>query len=227
MLHGIYQVWIQWHSSSFCFSSVGGFCVLTWQGFVCCLFFSEKSLLKSGDLQWYFFTPVGKKYCTGGRMNRATEVGYWKTTGKDRSIEHRNQVVGMIRTLVFHTGKAPKGDRTDWVMHEYRLENKDLADNGVPQVRHLWMRNYVYQFVVNCFLGCTYGFLWAVHVMSSTVATIIAHCYSWKLVFDYRHISIPKITAFVGYDIIVEPCIFMLNSLCKWFMAVDTSCVLT
>ncbi|KEH35592.1 NAC domain-containing protein 82 isoform X3 [Medicago truncatula] len=93
----------------------------------------EKSLLKSGDLQWYFFTPVGKKYCTGGRMNRATEVGYWKTTGKDRSIEHRNQVVGMIRTLVFHTGKAPKGDRTDWVMHEYRLENKDLADNGVPQ----------------------------------------------------------------------------------------------
>lgn len=104
----------------------------------CLLFyFSDKSLLKSGDLQWYFFTPVGKKYCTGGRMNRATEVGYWKTTGKDRSIEHKNQVVGMIRTLVFHTGKAPKGDRTDWVMHEYRLEDKDLADNGVPQVRHL------------------------------------------------------------------------------------------
>ncbi|XP_058764956.1 NAC domain-containing protein 82-like isoform X2 [Vicia villosa] len=93
----------------------------------------DKSLLKSGDLKWYFFSPVGKKYCTGGRMNRATEIGYWKTTGKDRAVEHGNQVVGMIRTLVFHIGKAPKGDRTDWVMHEFRLEDKDLADKGIAQ----------------------------------------------------------------------------------------------
>lgn len=67
-------------------------------------------------------------------MNRATEIGYWKTTGKDRSIEHKNQVVGMIRTLVFHTGKSHKGDRTDWVMHEFRLEDKYLTDKGIPQV---------------------------------------------------------------------------------------------
>ncbi|CAI8598865.1 unnamed protein product [Vicia faba] len=93
----------------------------------------DKSLLKTGDLKWYFFSPVGKKYCTGGRMNRATEIGYWKTTGKDRAVEHKNQVVGMIRTLVFHIGKAPKGDRTDWVMHEFRLEDKDLADKGIAQ----------------------------------------------------------------------------------------------
>ncbi|XP_004502933.1 NAC domain-containing protein 82 isoform X2 [Cicer arietinum] len=93
----------------------------------------DKSLLKSGDLKWYFFSPTGKKYSTGGRMNRATEIGYWKTTGKDRSIEHKNQVVGMIRTLVFHTGKSHKGDRTDWVMHEFRLEDKYLTDKGIPQ----------------------------------------------------------------------------------------------
>ncbi|KAK7316955.1 hypothetical protein RJT34_00796 [Clitoria ternatea] len=93
----------------------------------------DKSLLKSGDLEWYFFCPRGKKYSTGGRMNRATESGYWKTTGKDRSIEYNNRVVGMIKTLVFHSGRAPKGDRTDWVMHEFRLEDKILADKGIPQ----------------------------------------------------------------------------------------------
>ncbi|KAK7410885.1 hypothetical protein VNO78_02082 [Psophocarpus tetragonolobus] len=93
----------------------------------------DLSLLKTGDLDWYFFCSRGKKYSTGGRVNRATEAGYWKTTGKDRAIEHMNRVVGMIKTLVFHSGKAPKGDRTDWVMHEFRLEDKELADRGVPQ----------------------------------------------------------------------------------------------
>lgn len=102
-----------------------------WFLFVC---FSDKSVLKTGDLKWYFFCPRGMKYSTGGKLNRATEFGYWKTTGKDRSVEHKNQVVGMIRTLVFHIGRAPKGDRTDWVMHEFRIEHKDLADKGIPQV---------------------------------------------------------------------------------------------
>nr|KYP57953.1 NAC domain-containing protein 78 [Cajanus cajan] len=91
----------------------------------------DMSLLKTGDLVWFFFCPKGKKYLSGERLNRATEIGYWKTTGKDREIEHNNRVVGMIKTLVFHTGKAPKGDRTDWVMHEFRIVDKELADKGV------------------------------------------------------------------------------------------------
>nr|QSD99865.1 NAC family transcription factor [Melilotus albus] len=93
----------------------------------------DKSYLKTGDLEWYFFCPVEKKYGNGVRLNRATEIGYWKSTGKDRAVQHKNQTVGMIKTLIFHTGKAPRGDRTDWVMHEYRLEDKDLADKGIAQ----------------------------------------------------------------------------------------------
>jgi hypothetical protein len=99
---------------------------------LCC--FLDKSCWRFGDLKWYFFCPREKKYASGARVNRATEAGYWKTSGKDRSVHYNGEVVGWIKTLIFHTGRPPRGERTDWVLHEYRLEDKGLADMGVPQV---------------------------------------------------------------------------------------------
>lgn len=96
--------------------------------------FSEKSCLKSGDLKWYFFCPRERKYASGARMNRATQFGYWKSTGKDRPVNYNNEEVGQIKTLTFFRGKAPKGDQTDWVMHEYRIEEKNLSLEDAAQV---------------------------------------------------------------------------------------------
>ncbi|WVZ81496.1 hypothetical protein U9M48_028867 [Paspalum notatum var. saurae] len=91
----------------------------------------EKASLESNDLVWYFFCPRDRKYSSGLRTNRSTGVGYWKATGKDRPVVYNSRTVGMKRTLVFHLGKPPRGDRTDWVMYEYRLEDKELAASGV------------------------------------------------------------------------------------------------
>lgn len=93
----------------------------------------EKSCLRTGDLKWYFFCPRLKKYPNGGKANRSTESGYWKTTGKDRDVTYNDEVVGKIRTLIFHYGKTPRGERTDWVMHEYRLEDRTLEQRNIPQ----------------------------------------------------------------------------------------------
>ncbi|CAL5322274.1 unnamed protein product [Camellia sinensis] len=92
-----------------------------------------KSRLKSRDLEWYFFSMLDKKYGNGSRTNRATERGYWKTTGKDRPVLHNSRTVGMKKTLVYHSGRAPRGERSNWVMHEYRIVDEQLENSGIFQ----------------------------------------------------------------------------------------------
>ncbi|CAJ1932024.1 unnamed protein product [Sphenostylis stenocarpa] len=74
-----------------------------------------------GENEWYFFSPRERKYPNGVRPNRATVSGYWKATGTDKAIYSGSKHIGVKKALVFYKGKPPKGLKTDWIMHEYRL----------------------------------------------------------------------------------------------------------
>jgi hypothetical protein len=98
-----------------------------------------KSLLPSKDLEWYFFSPRDRKYPNGSRTNRATKAGYWKATGKDRKVNSQTRAVGMKKTLVYYRGRAPHGARTGWVMHEYRLDERE-CDNAPSGLQVIYMQ---------------------------------------------------------------------------------------
>ncbi|XP_002971251.2 NAC domain-containing protein 67 [Selaginella moellendorffii] len=76
-----------------------------------------------GEREWYFFSPRERKYPNGARPNRAAASGYWKATGTDKPIcsSTDGRKVGVKKALVFYKGRAPRGAKTNWIMHEYRL----------------------------------------------------------------------------------------------------------
>ncbi|KAG5548819.1 hypothetical protein RHGRI_014239 [Rhododendron griersonianum] len=80
------------------------------------------ALAAIGEKEWFFYVPRDRKYRNGDRPNRVTSSGYWKATGADRMIRSENlRSIGLKKTLVFYSGKAPKGIRSSWIMNEYRL----------------------------------------------------------------------------------------------------------
>ncbi|PNX72543.1 protein FEZ-like [Trifolium pratense] len=87
----------------------------------------------TGEKEWYFYCPRDRKYRNSARPNRVTGAGFWKATGTDRPIysSEGSKCIGLKKSLVFYKGRAAKGIKTDWMMHEFRLPS--LTDPLSPK----------------------------------------------------------------------------------------------
>lgn len=98
-------------------------------------------LAASGEKEWYFYCPRDRKYRNSTRPNRVTGAGFWKATGTDRPIYssegNSNKCIGLKKSLVFYKGRAAKGVKTDWMMHEFRLPS--LTDSSVLPPKRSFM----------------------------------------------------------------------------------------
>ncbi|KAM7487430.1 hypothetical protein LguiB_024914 [Lonicera macranthoides] len=89
--------------------------------------------LATGEKEWYFYCPRDRKYRNSTRPNRVTGAGFWKATGTDRPIysSEGSKCIGLKKSLVFYKGRAAKGIKTDWMMHEFRLPS--TTNSGPPK----------------------------------------------------------------------------------------------
>ncbi|XAR51744.1 hypothetical protein NMG60_11006462 [Bertholletia excelsa] len=99
------------------------------------------TLASNGEKEWYFYCPRDRKYRNSARPNRVTGAGFWKATGTDRPIYSSDcsKCIGLKKSLVFYRGRAAKGIKTDWMMHEFRLPPisnqappKKILDKNLP-----------------------------------------------------------------------------------------------
>lgn len=83
----------------------------------------------TGEKEWYFYCPRDRKYRNSTRPNRVTGAGFWKATGTDRPVYSSDgtKCIGLKKSLVFYRGRAAKGIKTDWMMHEFRLPSLSVS----------------------------------------------------------------------------------------------------
>ena len=107
-----------------------------------------------GEKVWYFFTSRNRKYQNGSRPNRGAGDGYWKANGADVQIKEKGVIIGLKKTLNFMRGKPPKGEKTGWIMHEYKINAPAPTKRSENDMRVCSCHPFLLAFIfLNCYMN--------------------------------------------------------------------------
>lgn len=140
-------------------------------------------LASTGEKEWYFYCPRDRKYRNSARPNRVTGAGFWKATGTDRPIYSSDgtKCIGLKKSLVFYRGRAAKGLKTDWMMHEFRLPSsndssspKKILDKTIPP-NDSWAICRIFK-KTSSMAQRALSQAWISHLPDTTPSDVFSHC---------------------------------------------------
>lgn len=76
--------------------------------------------------------------CSG--VKKDAECGFWLETKAAREIFSNSVILGFRTTFQFYEGRAPHGQKTDWVMQEYTITEK-CNNNTKVSTLFVWPRD--------------------------------------------------------------------------------------
>ncbi|KAM3270285.1 putative protein isoform X2 [Capsicum chacoense] len=90
--------------------------------------------------EWYFLSPSTQKYTEGSQCYSSNNDGYWEPCGADSLIHKDGKLIGYRKTLNYNEGKHEKDrKRTEWLMHEYRLDRSRDVRTGSTSDDMQWV----------------------------------------------------------------------------------------
>ncbi|CAN1835873.1 NAC domain-containing protein 78 [Linum perenne] len=71
---------------------------------------------------WYFISKSVE--------NKDTGKGFWKMKGESLKLFTDSMITGWRSTLEYYEGEEPKGLKTDWLMQQYWVSEKDIGESS-------------------------------------------------------------------------------------------------
>lgn len=76
----------------------------------------------------------GVWYLVSLNEKKESDHGFWKAKGDACKIYSNSVITGSRTTLEYFEGQAPHGRKTDWIMQEYVVTQKESSDKDKSKV---------------------------------------------------------------------------------------------